>query len=104
MLFLHRKIGERVLLDGGITVEVLAVHGHRVKLGIAAPPEVSIVREELRTAPTIARLLARKRQALAEAAEPERVRLEADIAKLEAVLMTLDASPPSGDLESASAG
>ena len=47
MLVLRRKIGESIILDGVISVSVLAVEGERVKIGITAPAEVTIVREEL---------------------------------------------------------
>ena len=47
MLVLRRKIGESIILDGVISISVLAVEGERVKLGISAPPNVTIVREEL---------------------------------------------------------
>jgi carbon storage regulator len=47
MLVLRRKVGESIILDGVISVSVLAVEGERVKIGINAPPEVTIVREEL---------------------------------------------------------
>jgi|SRR5690348_10867990 len=47
MLVLRRKAGEAIVLNGTITIHVLAVEGERVKLGINAPPEVVIVRSEL---------------------------------------------------------
>ncbi|GAC1565244.1 MAG: carbon storage regulator CsrA [Ktedonobacteraceae bacterium] len=47
MLVLRRKVGESIILDGVISVSVLAVEGERVKIGITAPIEVTIVREEL---------------------------------------------------------
>ncbi len=47
MLVLRRKVGESIILDGVISVSVLAVEGERVKIGITAPPDVTIVREEL---------------------------------------------------------
>lgn len=48
MLILRRRIGERICFaDGAITVEVLSVTGETVKIGIQAPPEISVVREEL---------------------------------------------------------
>ncbi|HZS75116.1 MAG TPA: carbon storage regulator [Ktedonobacteraceae bacterium] len=47
MLVLRRKVGENIILDGVIVVSVLAVEGDRVKIGITAPPEITIVREEL---------------------------------------------------------
>ena len=53
MLVLRRKVGESIVLAGVINVSVLAVEGERVKIGISAPPDVTIVREELlRTAVT----------------------------------------------------
>lgn len=47
MLVLRRKVGESIVLAGVIHISVLAVEGERVKIGISAPPDVSIVREEL---------------------------------------------------------
>ena len=47
MLVLRRKVGESIVLDGVINISVLAVEGERVKIGISAPPDVTIVREEL---------------------------------------------------------
>ncbi len=47
MLDLRRKVGESIVLAGVINISVLAVEGERVKIGISAPPDVTIVREEL---------------------------------------------------------
>lgn len=47
MLVLRRKVGESIILSGVISISVLAVEGERVKIGINAPPDVTIVREEL---------------------------------------------------------
>ncbi|HTI15776.1 MAG TPA: carbon storage regulator [Dictyobacter sp.] len=47
MLVLRRKVGESIVLSGVINISVLAVEGERVKIGISAPPDVTIVREEL---------------------------------------------------------
>ena len=47
MLVLRRKVGETLVLAGVIKVSVLAVEGGRVKIGITAPPDVEVVREEL---------------------------------------------------------
>ena len=47
MLVLRRKVGESIILDGVICVSVLAVEGERVKIGINAPPDVTILRKEL---------------------------------------------------------
>lgn len=46
MLVLSRKPGEKVYV-GAITLQVLAIQGQRVRLGIDAPEEVAIFRAEL---------------------------------------------------------
>jgi carbon storage regulator CsrA len=48
MLVLSRRLNERLVLPGlNVTIEVLAVKGHAVRLGITAPDGVRILREEL---------------------------------------------------------
>ena len=47
MLVLSRKRGEAIVIGSGITVTVLAVDGDRVKLGVVAPVEVPVHREEV---------------------------------------------------------
>ena len=47
MLVLTRKIGESIRIGSDVTVQVLAVRGGQVRLGLAAPPEVRIFREEV---------------------------------------------------------
>lgn len=47
MLVLRRKQGECIVINGVIKVYVLTVEGDRVKLGLDAPPDVIIVRQEL---------------------------------------------------------
>ena len=47
MLVLTRKPGEVIVLDGGIRVTVLSADRKGVRLGIEAPPEVSVLRGEL---------------------------------------------------------
>ena len=47
MLVLTRKAGEKVIIGNGITVTVVEVHGNRVRVGIAAPDHVRILRGEL---------------------------------------------------------
>lgn len=49
MLVLNRKIGERIVIGDGIVVTVVAVHGQQVRLGIEAPSDVSVWRQELLT-------------------------------------------------------
>lgn len=48
MLVLSRKEGDTIHISGGIVITVTSIQGSRVKLGITAPPEVSIVRGELK--------------------------------------------------------
>jgi carbon storage regulator len=47
MLVLSRKPGERLLIGEAVEITVLDVRGDQVSLGVAAPREVSIHREEL---------------------------------------------------------
>ena len=47
MLVLDRKLQEGFWIDGRIYVKVLGIGRRRVKLGIQAPSDLSIVREEL---------------------------------------------------------
>lgn len=47
MLVLSRKAREQVIIGDNICVTVVAVRGNRVRIGIDAPGEVSIVREDL---------------------------------------------------------
>ena len=47
MLVLSRKPGERVLIGETITVTVVRIGPNTVRLGIDAPREMNIVREEL---------------------------------------------------------
>ena len=47
MLVLTRKVGEVVVIDGCISVTVLSVDGNKIRLGITAPPDVRIDREEV---------------------------------------------------------
>jgi len=44
---LTRKVGEKILIDGGITVTITQVIGDRVRVGVEAPRDVKIMREEL---------------------------------------------------------
>ena len=47
MLILTRKAGETVLIGDDISITVLSVRGNQVKLGVQAPKEVSVHREEI---------------------------------------------------------
>jgi carbon storage regulator len=46
MLVLTRKEGQLILIDG-VTVEVVAINGKKVRIGIHAPEDVSILRGEI---------------------------------------------------------
>lgn len=47
MLVLSRKSGDAVVIDGDITVKVIDVRGGVVRLGIEAPKEIPVYRDEL---------------------------------------------------------
>ncbi len=47
MLVLTRKLGESITIGEDITVSILSVRGRQVKLGIAAPANVAVHREEI---------------------------------------------------------
>jgi carbon storage regulator len=47
MLVLTRKLGEVIRIGTGVTVRVLEVKGNQVRLGLEAPPDVKIFREEI---------------------------------------------------------
>ena len=47
MLVLSRKVGERVLIGKDIAVTVVRISGGGVRLGIQAPSDLAVIREEL---------------------------------------------------------
>ncbi|MEI4220180.1 MAG: carbon storage regulator CsrA [Candidatus Dasytiphilus stammeri] len=47
MLILTRRVGETVIIGNEITVTVLAVKGNQVRMGINAPKNVSVHRDEI---------------------------------------------------------
>ncbi|HDH06238.1 MAG TPA: carbon storage regulator [Nitrospirae bacterium] len=47
MLVLTRKLGEVLRIGQGITVRIVDIKGRHVKVGIEAPPELLIYREEI---------------------------------------------------------
>jgi carbon storage regulator len=47
MLILSRKLNESIVIDGRITVKVMRIDGETIKLGIAAPADVPVHREEV---------------------------------------------------------
>ena len=47
MLILSRKVGESIVIDGRITVKIVRLDGDIIKLGIDAPAEVPVHRQEV---------------------------------------------------------
>jgi carbon storage regulator len=47
MLVLTRRVGEEIVIDGNIRVSVVGMHGDRVRIGIAAPEDVRVDRQEI---------------------------------------------------------
>jgi carbon storage regulator len=47
MLILTRRVGETVMIGNEVTVTVLGVKGNQVRLGINAPKDVAVHREEI---------------------------------------------------------
>ncbi|MEZ5544809.1 MAG: carbon storage regulator CsrA [Lysobacteraceae bacterium] len=47
MLILTRRVGETLMIGEQITVTVLGVKGNQVRVGINAPKDVSVHREEI---------------------------------------------------------
>jgi carbon storage regulator len=48
MLVLSRKVGERILVGDQVTITVVRITGGGVRIGIEAPPELAVIREELK--------------------------------------------------------
>jgi carbon storage regulator len=48
MLVLSRKVGERVWIGDNISITVVKITGGGVRIGIEAPTELPVVREELK--------------------------------------------------------
>ncbi|MCZ6618000.1 MAG: carbon storage regulator CsrA [Gammaproteobacteria bacterium] len=47
MLILTRRVGETLMIGNDITVTVLGVKGNQVRVGVNAPREVAVHREEI---------------------------------------------------------
>lgn len=60
MLVLSRKVGEKILIGDDIAVTVVRLSGGGVRIGIDAPVEMAVVREELATATEAEKLEAGK--------------------------------------------
>ncbi|MEW6624315.1 MAG: carbon storage regulator CsrA [Bacillota bacterium] len=47
MLIISRKVDEGLIIDGEIKIIVIGIEGNKVKLGIKAPKNITILREEV---------------------------------------------------------
>lgn len=47
MLILTRRVGETLMVGDDVTVTVLGVKGNQVRIGVNAPKEVAVHREEI---------------------------------------------------------
>lgn len=55
MLILSRRVGEKILIGDRIVVTVNEIRGNQVRIGIEAPTETSVDREEVRARKEAAR-------------------------------------------------
>ena len=47
MLILTRRVGESLMIGDDVTITVLGVKGNQVRIGVDAPKEVAVHREEI---------------------------------------------------------
>lgn len=65
MLVLSRKVNEEIVIGDNIRVRLVKIGGGRARLGISAPPEISVHRAELaKRTPAVATETAEPRQQL----------------------------------------
>lgn len=47
MLVLTRRLGETIVIDGEISITVVAVQGDRIRIGVTAPRNMTVDRQEV---------------------------------------------------------
>jgi carbon storage regulator len=47
MLVLTRNVSEKIVIDGNIVITVVAIKGNKVRIGIEAPDDVRVDRQEV---------------------------------------------------------
>jgi carbon storage regulator len=47
MLVLTRQVGQEIVIAGNIRITITSIKGDKVRIGISAPPEVRVDREEV---------------------------------------------------------
>jgi len=47
VLILTRRVGESVMINEDVTVTVLGIRGNQIRIGVSAPKDVTIHREEI---------------------------------------------------------
>ena len=47
MLILTRRVGETLIINGNIKVTVLGINGQQARIGVDAPKEITVDREEI---------------------------------------------------------
>jgi len=47
VLILTRRVGESIKIDNKITVTILGIKGNQIRLGVDAPKDISVHREEI---------------------------------------------------------
>ncbi len=69
MLILTRRTGETIMIGNDITVTVLSVTGNQVRMGVTAPKDVAVHREEV--AERIAKQMAAAQQRCSYCGQPK---------------------------------